>query len=164
MTFFREKFRASPVYARFAPYAIFVALTACQGMFGKDSLYWMYALKTLVGAWLIWEMRPFVSEMRWAISVEAIAIGVAVFIVWVALDPVVPKNHIFFKPTEGDVWNPFDLFGAGSPPGCFYVGVRFLGSTFIVPPLEEVFFRSLLYRYFVRTNFESLPLKTFHVT
>lgn len=164
MNFFRQKCQASPNYARVAPFVIFVALTACQGFFGKSSPYWVYALKTIVGAWMIWEMRPFVPEMRWTFSVEAVAIGVAVFVIWVGLDPFVPKNHIFFTPTPDDVWNPFDRYGAGSGTGWFYVVVRILGSTFIVPPLEEVFWRSFLYRYFVRTNFQSLPLNLFHPT
>jgi CAAX prenyl protease-like protein len=32
----------------------------------------------------------------------------------------------------------------------------------IVPPLEEVFYRSFLYRYFVRLNFQAMPLGQFH--
>jgi CAAX prenyl protease-like protein len=36
--------------------------------------------------------------------------------------------------------------------------------TFVVPPLEEVFYRSFLYRYFVRLNFLEMPLNRFHPT
>lgn len=164
MNLLREKFQASPTYARFAPFVIFVALIALNGLFGKDGPYWMYAIRTGVGAWLIWEMRPFVPEMRWAVSLEAVAVGVAVFVMWVGLDPFVPKNHIFFTPTADDVWNPFALYGAGSGMAWFFVIVRILGSSLVVPPLEEVFWRSFLYRYSIRTNFETLPLKTFHPT
>ena len=164
MNLLREKFQGSPIYARVAPFLIFLVLTACQGQLGKDSMYWAYALKTVVGAWLILEMRPFVPEMRWAISLEAVAIGVVVFIMWVGLDPFFPKNHIFFTPTADDAWNPFALYGQGSSRGWFYIAVHVLGMTFVVPPLEEVFWRSFVYRYFVRTNFESLPLNFFHPT
>jgi len=164
VNFFREKFQASPIYARVAPFCIFVGLIAFGGLFGKDSPYWAYVLRTVVGAWLIWQMRPFVPEMRWTISTEAIAVGVAVFVMWVALDPFFPKNHLIFTPTPGDEWNPFARYGAGSHLGWFYVIVRLLGSTLVVAPLEEVFWRSFLYRYCVRTNFESLPLKMFHPT
>src|ERR1700722_20804130 len=136
MNFFRQKCQASPIYARVAPFVIFVALTAGQGMFGRGSMYWVYALKTIVGAWMIWEIRPFVPEMRWEFSVEAVAVGIAVFVIWVGLDSFVPKNHIFFTPTPGDTWNPFDQYGAGSSTGWFYVAVRILGSTFVVAPLE----------------------------
>jgi hypothetical protein len=164
MNFFREKAQASPIYARVAPFVIFVGLMILNGVFGKDGPYFVYAFRTLVGAWLIWQMRPFVSEMKWNFSLEAVAIGIAVFVMWVALDPVFPKNHIFFTPTADDVWNPFTRYGAGSGLGWFFVVVRLLGSSLIVPPLEEVFWRSFLYRYCVRTNFLSLPLNLFHPT
>jgi hypothetical protein len=163
MNFFREKCQASPVYARVAPFCIFVGLMVL-GFLGKDSRYWSYVLRTIAGAWMLWQMRPFVPEMRWNVSTEAIAVGVAVFVMWVGLDPFFPKNHVLFTPTPGDEWNPFARYGAGAALGWFYVSVRLFGSTFIVAPLEEVFWRSFVYRYSVRTNFESLPLNLFHPT
>jgi CAAX prenyl protease-like protein len=36
-----------------------------------------------------------------------------------------------------------------------------LGSPFVVPPLEEVFYRSFLYRYLVRQDFLAMPLGEF---
>ena len=75
--FLRKPFAASPPFVRVAPFVIFLALTFCQGQFGEASRYWFYLAKTLAGAWLIWEMRPFVSEMRWAVSWEAVVVGVA---------------------------------------------------------------------------------------
>jgi hypothetical protein len=134
------------------------------GFLGKDSRYWSYALRTIAGFWMLWQMRAFVPEMRWNVSTEAIAVGVAVFVMWVGLDPFFPKNHVFFTPTPGDEWNPFARYGAGAALGWFYVSVRLIGSTFVVAPLEEVFWRSFVYRYSVRTNFESLPLNLFHPT
>ena len=41
------------------------------------------------------------------------------------------------------------------------IAARILGSTFIVPPLEEVFYRSFLYRYIANQNFLSVPLDKF---
>jgi CAAX prenyl protease-like protein len=164
MQFLREKFRASPIYVRCAPFVIFVALTFCQGLFGKGGAYWMYGVKTIIGAMLVWEMRPFVPEMRWAFSLEAVAVGVAVFLIWVGLDPYVPHNFSSSAPNPADAWNPFARYGAGSTTAWFYVGIHLFGSTFVVPPLEEVFYRSFLYRYFVNTKFETLPFKMFHPT
>ena len=51
----------------------------------------------------------------------------------------------------------------------FFVAVRVIGSTLVVPPLEEVFYRSFLYRYIAKPNFESVGfgeflLKPFVVT
>ena len=68
MRFLSEEFERSPVIARYLPLFIFVLIYSLGGIFGADGKYWMYAGKTLVGVWLIWEMRPFVLEMRWAFS------------------------------------------------------------------------------------------------
>jgi hypothetical protein len=83
----REFLQRSPVHARVAPFFLFVLLTAGQGFVGADAKYWAYLLKTLVGIWLIWEMRSLVPEMRWAVSWEAIVVGVLVCVLWVGLDP-----------------------------------------------------------------------------
>jgi uncharacterized protein len=159
MTFFREKFQASPIYARVAPYVIFILLTVAQEMFGEAARYWFYLGKTLVGAWLLWEMRPFVSEMRWEVSTEAIAIGVGVCLMWVGID-----NLYSHMGADKAPWNPRAQFGEHSSLATLFIAARVLGSTLVVPPLEEVFFRSFLYRYFVRTDFENMPFNRFHLT
>jgi CAAX prenyl protease-like protein len=163
MNLLRDKFQGSPIYPRFAPFFIFCVLTTA-GLAGGDSKFWFYVLKVFVGAWLIWEMRPFVAEMRWAISWEAIVVGVAVFVIWVGLDPYYPMNSLLFKDTKASLWNPFERFGANSALAWTLISVRIAGMTFVVPPLEEVFYRSFLYRYFVRLNFLEMPLNRFHPT
>jgi CAAX protease family protein len=142
--------------ARVAPFVVFLVLTFCQGQFGAASAYWFYLAKTLVAVWLIWEMRPLVSEMRWAISWEAVVVGVGVFVLWIGLDPFYPKFL-----TSGTVWNPHAQFGQNSALAWLMIVTRILGSTLVVPPLEEVFYRSFLYRYFARPDFLSVPLNRF---
>ena len=157
MNFLRRKFEGSPDYARVAPFVIFVLLTTLQGQLGEDSRYWLYLLKTLVGAWLIWEMRPYVEEMRWKVSWEALVVGAGIFGIWVGLDGLYPRL------SEPDaVWNPGKRFGEGSALAWLFVVVRIAGSTVVVPPLEEVFYRSFLYRMFVKTDFRAMPLGQFH--
>ena len=165
-----KKFLAvSPTTARVAPFVVFLALTFCQGQFGPASAYWFYFAKTLAGAWLIWEMRPFVAEMRWAVSWEAVAAGIGVFVIWVGISGEwTTQNSLWVKlgvshppanpPTP---WNPDEQFGTGSALAWLMVATRILGSTFVVPPLEEVFYRSFLYRYIARPDFLSVPLNQF---
>jgi uncharacterized protein len=174
-----ERTLTQPLAARVAPFLIFLALTFCQGKFGAASACWFYFAKTLVGAWLIWEMRPFVSEMRWAFSWEAVAVGVGVILIWVGLDSYYPhtnelfQNYIFpflkkiglgFLCSDAKpiiAWNPNEQFGSGSALAWLMIATRILGSTFVVPPLEEVFYRSFLYRWFARPDFMSVPLNRF---
>lgn len=141
--------------ARVFPFVLFVGVTLLQGRLGDASRYWVYVGKTAAGVWLIWLMRPYVSEMRWAFSLEAVAVGVAVFVVWVGLDPYYPKLG-----KGGVPWNPLAQFGQDTAVAWLIVAVRLLGSTFVVPPIEEAFYRSFLYRYIVKPDFVSVSLGT----
>ena len=160
MSFLREQFGRSPIHSRVAPYALLVILTFIQDSVGGPFRYWMYLAKMVIGAWCILEMRGLVPEMQWAFSWEAVVGGVLVFVLWIGLDPYYPKIQLLFK--AGEPWNPFNLFGQASGMGWFFIAVRTLGSSLVVPPLEEVFYRSFLYRYFVRLEFTSMPFKQLH--
>jgi uncharacterized protein len=153
---FLTKLFSNPMAARVVPFVIFVGLTALQGKLGEASAYWFYLAKTLVGAWLIFEMRPHVAEMRWAISWEAIVVGILIFGLWVGLDGHYPE---FIKP--GATGNPATVFGNGSGLVWFFNLVHILGMTLIVPPLEEVFYRSFVYRYIASHNFLAVPFNRF---
>jgi uncharacterized protein len=153
----------SPTIARVAPFLIFIGLTFLQGQLGEASRYWMYLAKTIVGAWMIWVMRPVVSEMRWKLSWEAVVVGVAVFAIWVGLDPFYPRlGELMVKlglsksAGEQAVWNPHLQFGEATSLAWLFVVVRILGSSLVVPPLEEVFYRSFLYRYIAKPDFQSV--------
>src|SRR6476660_2498954 len=101
MGLLREKLRASPIHARVAPYVLLVLLTVVQDeAFKGPGRYWMYLGKMLLGAWCIWQVRDLVTEARWAVSWEAIVVGVGVCVVWVGLDPYYPKNEVFMKAGE----------------------------------------------------------------
>jgi uncharacterized protein len=152
-----RKLQSSPVIARVAPFVIFLVLTWCQGQFGEASRYWFYAAKTFAGIWLVWVMRPVVAEMRWAFSWEAVVVGILVCVMWIGLNDFYPKLG-----KAGAEWNPHAQFGRDSLLAWFMIGVRIFGSTIVVPPLEEVFYRSFLYRSIIKADFKSVPLGTFH--
>ena len=155
---FLTKIFNNPVYARVVPFGIFLALTFCQGKSQAAPAYWFYLAKTLVGAWLVYEMRPHISEMRWAISWEAVVVGIAICVLWVGIDPLYP--HLL-KTKTGSTGNPFVVFGDGSPLAWFFIIVHILGFTIVVPPLEETFYRSFVYRYIASPNFLAVPLNRF---
>jgi CAAX prenyl protease-like protein len=52
-------------------------------------------------------------------------------------------------------------FGENSALAWLMIVTRILGSTLVVPPLEEVFYRSFLYRYIAKPDFLSVPLNRF---
>ena len=167
--FLRKQFEKSPVAARVLPFAIFLLLTFGQGKFGEGSRYWFYLAKTLVGAWLLFEMRPFVTELRCAFSWEAVVVGVGVCVMWVGLDSFYPKlSELGVKfglskaaATPALPWNPHLQFGEGASLAWLFIAVRIIGSSLVVPALEEVFFRSFLYRYIAKVDFLNVSLGQF---
>ena len=144
---------------RIVPFAVFAALTLMQGQFGETGAYWIYALKTIVGAWLLWLVRAHVKEMRWKFSWEAVVAGVVVFLAWVGLDGLYPM----FGERAG-AFNPLESYGEGTVIAWIFIAVRILGSALVVPPLEEVFYRSFLYRCFIKPDFIGVPLNSFNLT
>ena len=159
-----SKLQASPLLARVLPFVVFLALTSCQGSLGTESHFWVYLAKCVVGVWLIRVTWPLVSEMRWVISFEALLAGTLVFILWVTLD--VPYTK-FSQPD--DSWNLQKQFAAAPVMVWVFAGVRIAGSTLLVPMLEEVFYRSFLYRYILAPNWmftahSSFAVKPFLIT
>jgi CAAX prenyl protease-like protein len=162
-------FSGSPALPRVGPFIIFVLITAGQGKFGPSSAYWFYLAKTLAGAWLIYEMQPLVAEMRWAFSWEAVVVGAGVFLLWIGINGEwALQNSLWVKwgithaPVQADsIWDPQIQFGGFSGIACFFLTVHIVGMTLVVPPLEEVFYRSFLYRYVANQNFLTMPLDKF---
>lgn len=159
----------SPLIARVVPFVLFVLLTAGQGRFGPESAYWFYLAKIIVGAWLIWEMRSLVTEMRWAFSWEAAVVGVGIFFIWVGISHGWATQSALWAqlgfskaPAEPLApWNPNLAFGEGSALAWAFIVMRILGSTLVVPALEEVVYRSFLYRYIAKPDFMGVPLNQF---
>jgi len=152
-----KRLEASPLLARVVPFVVFVGLTFLQGRLGVSSPFWIYAFKTSVGAWFVWIVRPLIPEMKWKLSWSGVVTGVIIFVVWVGIDGWYPKIS-----AGGSAWNPrlqFDPMAAW-----IFIVIRIVGSTLIVPPLEEVFFRSFLYRYLTNPDFQSVPLGQFRWT
>src|SRR5206468_175370 len=62
---------------------------------------------------------------------------------------------------SGKSWNPLLTFGSGSTWAWWFIAVRILGAALVVPFLEEVFFRSFLYRYLANPDFQRVPMGRF---
>ena len=173
------KFIQSPALVRFVPFAIFIVLTSLQEKFGETGRYWIYLAKTLAGAGMLLAVWRHIEELKWRFSWAAVVAGVAVFAVWVGLDGLYPRTDALYAgqicpllqkigltkecaaPAAGAVWNPNETFGSGSLLAIFFIVVRIVGSSLVVPPLEEVFYRSFAYRYLAQKEFLSVPIGKF---
>lgn len=153
----RKIFSNSPAAIRVVPFFLVVILTSLQGKFGEESPYWIYFGKTLLGAAMLWAVWPYIHEMRWKFSLDAVVVGIGVFVLWVGLDNFYPRLGGASTP-----WNPHQQFGEGSVLALLFIHARWVGSTLVVPPLEEVFYRSFVYRAIIRKDFLSVPIGEFN--
>ena len=160
-----KKIIGSPALIRVLPFALFLVLTFAQDKFGDEGRFWIYIFKTVVGVILVGLMWPYVREMRWHLSWEAVVVGIGVFVLWVGLDPLLVRlgfeNSYPRINSDALPWNPNVPFGSGSMLALFFVVGRILGSSIVVPPLEEVFYRSFVYRYLASKDFMAVPFRKF---
>lgn len=163
-----RELKRSPVFTRAAPFIVFLLLTLLQSKSGEGGRYWFYLAKSVVVGWMLWVFRRAIGEMRLKFSGEAIAVGIGVFVLWVGLVPILQvfgldASWAVRKPAEVQPWNPF-LHFENAILAWFFVAVRIVGSTVVVPPMEEVFYRSFVYRYVAKQDFQAVPIGQFYWT
>ncbi len=165
-----------PEIPRVLPFVVFLGIGAMAGKAFAGSEYWMYAVKTFAAGALLWLWRKRIPEMRWAFSVEGVVVGVAIAALWLGLTGVIPSLgrtwDLIREATGGpaaptpktvEAWNPLNHFQGQPLLGWAFVMIRVLGRSLVVPALEEVFYRSFMYRYIVKPEFESVAHGTFHL-
>jgi CAAX prenyl protease-like protein len=142
---------------RIAPFAAFVLLLGLRtaapadGAWGFDPR-WLHGVAVLVAAGLLaafWREYGELARQNWPPGRElalAAAVGIAVFIAWTRLDA--PWMTLGGADAR-DV--PLD---EGGRVDALLVAVRWLGAALVVPPMEELFWRSFLMRWFAHPRFE----------
>ena len=109
----------------------------------------VYPVQTLLVAGLLFYFRrSYRPEIKVAFDLVAIAAGVFVFVVWVAMEGLYP---LLDEPGEAS-------YAAASVPD---LAVRLLGAALVVPLAEELFWRSFAMRILIRTDFKAVPLGAF---
>ncbi len=97
---------------------------------------------------------PAASRFRLSALALGLLAGAAVCAFWIAL-PAWP----FPEPTAPDP-SPYAPNVCGWP----LTVAKLIGSAFVIAPVEEVFFRSFLYRWLICRDFRSVPLARFDLS
>lgn len=148
--------------ARVLPFLAFIGLLALRGLLpdgthaGGIDLRWLYALQAgVAAALLLWCWREY-GELAHAPRVAdvllAVAVGLAICWLWVALDEPwmrVGTPSVSFRPIDGE--------GA---PLWGLIAVRWLGAALVVPVMEELFWRSFVMRWLQRHDFHEVDPRT----
>jgi len=146
-----------------APMAGFLVLTAAEdllprpgGEVAPGAYAAFYAFKVAAVSVLAWLCRPAWRDLRplpglfW--TSVAVATGLFVTLLWVALDGRVPSLPL----TEGRT--AFDPRGLSSPVQPLFLAARLYGLILLVPLIEELFWRSFVIRWIIRPDFRSVPI------
>lgn len=172
----RETAWQMPETPRVLPFALFLLIGAIPAGAFPGAPFWGYLAKTVAAGGLLWHFRARIPEMRWAVSGPAVVVGVGIAVLWIGLEGRVPGLEELWRaapgwfggkaggpPPPAEPWNPVAYFATQPLLGWFFVGVRVLGRSLVVPALEEVFYRSFVYRYVVNPRFLEVPLTRRHL-
>lgn len=113
----------------------------------------LYGLKIAAAGMALFILREWYRELAAPLSLPAVGAGVLVGIAWIATDPgSVAPNRI-----------DLGLWLAAQPPllALLWLVIRAFGAIVVVPVVEELAFRGLLYRWIISRRFEAVSFDRF---
>jgi CAAX prenyl protease-like protein len=141
-----------------APFLAFVGFMALEKfVFNSQHLY--PARCTVTAAAILLFSRPYLS-FRASRPVSSIAIGIAVFAIWIAPDVLFGYRHhwLFENRLLGTAESTLE---PGDKADFLFLAFRTLGATLLVPIAEELFWRGWLMRWLILPDFTKVALGTF---
>jgi exosortase E/protease (VPEID-CTERM system) len=139
-----------PTTAYLLPFLVVIATAMVTGAFSAG-IDWLYPLRVIAAAGVLWVFRKQYTALGWTLSWRAVAIGCLTFAVWVALVPA---------DAAGASW-PAALATVPVHWAAAWLVVRVVGYTITVPLVEELAFRAYLTRRLIDPDFERLPVGLF---
>ena len=144
------------------PFAAWIALQSLL-----PAAAWAYAVRTVVTAVvgvLCLRGRGLRPDCRLAPFAAGLVVGMLVCALWVLPERFAayrtwccwPIGSLATVPAA----SPYDPHVCGWP----LTVVKLIGSAFVIAPVEEVFFRSFLYRWLQRHDFTAVPLSHFDLS
>jgi len=146
-----------PAYV--APFCVYVGSMVLERVFRMDGA-WPYALRCgfTIAALAVFSRRTISFTLRKPFL--SAAVGLAVFLVWVAPDQLWHiRHHWLFE-------NGLTGAAESSVPialrrNAAFLALRVAGSALLVPIVEELFWRGWLMRWLIAARFETVPLGTY---
>jgi CAAX prenyl protease-like protein len=139
----------------FAIYLVFLAVAAALPGLSVVDARWLYPVKVGMVAAALTLLWPRLEELAMPRltprdGLRALAIGIAVFVLWINLDI---SWASLAADNEG---GGFDPRGADGRIDWLLAGSRIAGAALVVPVMEELFWRSLVMRWLDRPDFLTL--------
>jgi CAAX prenyl protease-like protein len=153
-----------PAVPYIAPFLTFVAIMAVEKATGLPTV-WAYSLRVVLTLAVLLAFSRAPLSARPARPLASMALGAFVFVLWIAPDVV-------FGPGYRHFWL-FQNFITGTAASSIPVGLRhslwFLAlrtasCAFLVPPVEELFWRGWAMRWLIASDFSKIPLGAYQAS
>lgn len=140
------------------PFALFLLLTE-PARFFPALIPFLYTAKTITVGALLWFWRQkFMADLSSPLSfrefLTAFLCGLLVLVIW-----IMTKGYLF-EVGQSAGFDPYAM-GSSQSAAIAMICVRLIGSSLVVPVMEELFWRSFLMRYLINPDFRSVPLGAF---
>lgn len=147
---------AAPRYI--LPYALLLGFLALHTVWAAPPAFDYLARDVIVGGALLAYSRP-VIQLRPRVALASIAIGVLVFVIWIAPDLLFPhyRQHWLFR---NALTGAVPILPPAVPGSPWLLFLRVIRAVVVVPIAEELFWRAWLMRWLISPQFEKVPLGT----
>jgi CAAX prenyl protease-like protein len=146
--------RATIAYT--APFLAFVGIMAIERLIPLPP-QWLYTVRFLIVTSLIGALSwPYLS-FRPSAPLASIAVGVAVFVIWVAPDLLFGYRHhwLFDNSITGSATSSMAL---PLKANIGFILLRSFSSALMIPIMEELFWRGWMMRWLIHHDFLAVPL------
>jgi CAAX prenyl protease-like protein len=119
---------------------------------------WEYPLRVIILSAALILLSRHVIDLRVRSFVPSVAVGVAVFGIWIAPDLLFPgyrDSILFSNPITGTLKSSVDEVLRSDPMVLVFRTVR---AVLLVPIIEELFWRGWLMRWLINPDFRQVPL------
>jgi CAAX prenyl protease-like protein len=140
-----------------APFATFVGIMAVEKILAIPSGR-LYALRAAVTLAVLLAFSRRVTSWIPQRTLASIALGVAVFAIWVAPDVLWPGYRTHWLFSNSLMGEPGSTLPDELKSRTGFLVVRVLGSAGLVPIVEELFWRGWLMRWLISPVFQTVPL------
>jgi exosortase E/protease (VPEID-CTERM system) len=143
---------SNPTAAYLVPLLTLIGAGLVTALFTAE-FDWLYPLRIALPLIPLWVFRDYYRELRWSWSWTPVGIGVAVFVMWIALEPARDPADVSRIPDA--------LSGVSTAVAGVWLVSRVLGSSIVVPVVEELAFRGYLVRRLISADFSQVSPKQF---
>jgi hypothetical protein len=147
----------NPTAAYVAPFLVFIAMMALERIVPPNQ--WLYPVRfALVTLTILTVSRRYIT-LRPSNPLGSVAIGILVFVIWVAPDvlfgPGYRHHWLFENSLTGEALSTVSPALRRNVP---FIAMRMVSCAALVPILEELFWRGWLMRWLIDKDFEHVPL------